>query len=133
MQIRQGLPVCYYLAMTELEACTYVADLLKAVGFEHRWSSMKSEACYYALPDRREVLRVAAHRYAGPEFGMAPVIVCVTFTQSMNWGEHKLHDMTARAIGMYHLRSAGLVALTAKERARRHHRRISTISPSSTS
>ncbi len=109
--------------MTELDACTYVADLLKAVGFEHRWSSLKSEACYYALPGQVEVLRVAAHRYGGAEFGMAKVAVCLTLTASVNWGEPKLHDMTAWAIGVYYLRTAGLVPLSAKERSRRHRKR----------
>lgn len=107
--------------MTELEACAYAAGLLKRVGFEHVYTSLKSEACYYAIPGRADVLRVAGHRYGGQEFGLASVVCCLTITSSKNWGEVQIAEMTARAIGYYYLRCAGVVPLTAKERARRHH------------
>ena len=108
--------------MTELEACVYAADLLKRIGFELRWTSMKSEACYYALPGHVEVLRVAGHRYGGQEWGLMPVITCLTITASKEWPETKIYEMTARAIGYYQLRCIGAVPLSAKERARPQHR-----------
>jgi hypothetical protein len=108
--------------MTELEACTYAADLLKRVGFEHRYTSMQSEACYYGLPGRREVVRIAGHRYGGAEYGLAPVVTCLTITASKEWSEVQICNLTASAIGSYLLRCAGVMPLSAKERARRQHR-----------
>lgn len=48
--------------MTWQEAMDCASKLLKSAGFELRTVSMQSEACYYGLPDRAALLRVAAHR-----------------------------------------------------------------------
>lgn len=66
--------------MTDLEACNSAAVMLKAVGFEHRYTSLKSEAAYYGWPGCDEVIRVAGHRFRGQEYGLKEVICCMTFT-----------------------------------------------------
>lgn len=110
--------------MTEYEACDLAAAYLKQIGFEHRYTSRKSEACYYGMPGKESVLRVAAHRYGGQEWGMMPVIECLTFT-ARQYAEIQVAERTAAAVGHYFLRGAGIVPLTAKERARRsHHARV---------
>lgn len=79
------------------------AEILKRAGFEFRAASSNSEATYFALPGRPELLRVAAHaRGRGPD-----TIASITFHPShstprgMRMGDAKFTEYVARGIGFY--------------------------------
>lgn len=114
--------------MIELEACNVAAEMLLAVGFEHRYTSMKSEAAYYGWPGRNFVLRVAAHKAHRHELHGLPIAATITFnprnfkTDLAGWPvmprEHVLRCV-ATAIGNYMLVSAG--AMRARAKLREYH------------
>jgi hypothetical protein len=114
--------------MTDLEACAYAADLLKQAGFEHRYTSMKSEACYYGLPGREEVIRIAAHAHGHGDRALMPIIVRLTFAapSAESLSVHKSWDQVdnrvANALGYYVLRCAKALPHDAKERKDRQYR-----------
>jgi len=87
------------LAMIE-----YAVSRLKEAGFVHVYSSMKSEACYYALKDRTGVIRVAAHRYSTKTDKAItnPVLSCLTFGENCNPNtEDALDSLIEQAVGRY--------------------------------
>jgi hypothetical protein len=112
--------------MIDLEACALAGELLKGAGFERRYTSMKSEACYYALPGRSDVIRVAAHRVSRSERWQAPIAVTLTFNRAnfeqkktglFEISKAKMLERLAIAIGHYMLRTAGLEQFPSKYRA----------------
>lgn len=98
--------------MTELEACNVAAFRLKSVGFEFRYSSMKSEACYYGWPDRQELLRIAAHSHDNDVRGLGKVVSRLTLNrQSIKFkSPESMEHVIALAIGHYFLKSAAGMA-----------------------
>ena len=98
-----------------LELCTQAAEILKAIGFIHRCTSLKSEACYYAWPGYNTLLRVAAHggkdNKAAQRFGK--VVARLTFNGGaggtpphvMLIADCKFEGMVAQAVGLYFVRS----------------------------
>lgn len=66
--------------MPVFEAHGRAIEALKSIGFQLRAVSQKSEACYFALPGRSAVLRVATHRYKKSAIGLGPVVATLTFT-----------------------------------------------------
>lgn len=65
--------------MIEFEACTLAGEMLRCAGFEHRYTSMKSEATYYGWPGRSAVIRVACHRASRSELNGVPILATITF------------------------------------------------------
>ncbi len=86
--------------------CDQAALMLKRAGFVLESVSMKSEACYYRLPDRNELLRIAAHKYGGPrQTKNTDVVSKLTISKEMAPNDEKLERMVATAMGYYFLRS----------------------------
>jgi hypothetical protein len=58
------------------------AARLRAIGFELVYTSMRSEACYYALPGYLGLLRVSAHKNKRPNQVRQerPVVAKLTYT-----------------------------------------------------
>lgn len=97
--------------ISTFEACARAADLVKSAGFELRHVSRRSEACYYGLPGRRALLRIAAHSKNDDWVGLTNVVARVTFNGTclnalgeMRLLPEKLENMVATAIGRYMLR-----------------------------
>lgn len=65
--------------MIELEACAVAGEMVKSAGFEHRKTSIQSEATYYGWPGRNPVLRIACHKAGSRELDGVPIIATVTF------------------------------------------------------
>lgn len=113
--------------MLELEACAVAGDLLRTAGFEHRHTSLKSEAAYYGWPGRHPVLRVACHKAHRHELNGEPVIATITFNVrnfkvdaaglTVISRGYVIRDV-ARAIGQYMLASSG--AIRSRARYREH-------------
>ncbi len=85
--------------------------LLKSAGFELRNASMRSEACYYALPGRETLLRVAVHSRDKPHAGLTKVVSKITIngrhcdpSEHITMNPEKIHGIVAAAIGRYMLR-----------------------------
>lgn len=101
--------------VSTLALCDSAAKELRRAGFELRNASTKSEACYYGLPGREALLRIAAHSKQKGKLGMNKVVSTLTFCGGAGGvtvasGEMKLHpdkfeQMVAQAIGRYMLRS----------------------------
>lgn len=109
--------------MTPLESCTHAAGLLKRAGFDLHYTSMKSEACYYRLPDRAELVRIAAHRHDRGTAGLGKIVARVTFPDELggtrsgspDYSEAHVQNMTASAIGWYMLRTRGALPYTGRQ------------------
>ena len=86
-------------------ACNKAAAMLKAVGFRLVYVSMRSEACYYALPDHPGVIRVAAHRYGRTEGrgSMWKVLGKIGFsgTEPENISTERIRNHVRYAVGQY--------------------------------
>lgn len=103
-----------------LNACALAGELLKGAGFEHRWTSMQSEAVYYGWPGRDQLLRVAAHRHRREERrgNGGRTVAKVTFSPE-HFRERRsglcvlsrprLLRPVEAAIGRYFLVSAGMI------------------------
>lgn len=113
--------------MIDLEACALAGELLRAAGFEHRHTSLKSEAAYYGWPERHQVIRVACHRAHRSELNGIPIIATITFNVRnfkldragvSQIGREYLVNVVANAIGRYMLVSSG--ALQARARYRQY-------------
>jgi hypothetical protein len=112
--------------VTDLEAIEYAVGLLKVAGFEHRYTSMKSEACYYGLPGRDEVIRVAAHAHGHGDRATMPIICRLTFCYRSHYEAgaglplhkswEKVEEMVARTVGYYVLRVMGALPKDAMTR-----------------
>lgn len=92
-----------------IELCNAAQELVKRCGFELRYASSRSEACYYGWPGHRGVIRVAAHKHRGPWIGLPPVVTTLTFRSDNGHGQckitpQKFYNEVARAIGMYFLK-----------------------------
>ena len=91
--------------------CNIAAGLLKQAGFEFRYCSLKSEACYYGWPGHTELLRIGGHRHTGPRRGKSTNVVSkLTFRAdapdgtSMKISLVKVEVQVAQAIGFYFMR-----------------------------
>lgn len=88
-----------------LAAMEAAAGLLRRLGFEHRYSSMKSEACYYGQPGRTEVIRIASHgRKHKRRNGGCAGRVAATITFGANQGAFSWPEIfrrTCEAVGRY--------------------------------
>lgn len=102
-------------AHSTLALCDRAAALLRSVGFELRNCSMKSEACYYALPGCKALLRVATHRFRGPRsIKKTDVVAKLTFNDGgpgvipghMRLAETKFRQLVEGAIGRYMIEAA---------------------------
>lgn len=104
----------YKPAHDTLELCDRAATMLKACGFEFRNVSRRSEACYYGLPGRKELIRIATHARMKKQNGEATHVVarltfrggCLTGENQMRLSEEKFTHMVEMAIGRYHLACA---------------------------
>ena len=107
--------------MTPLEACTLAAALLNTAGFVFHYASMRSEACYYRLPDRSELVRVAAHRHDRGVAGLGKIIAVITFPadgghgKPVTFSEVHVRNIVANAIGWYMLRAIGGMPYTGRQ------------------
>jgi hypothetical protein len=92
-----------------LEACHVTSEHLKSAGFILAWTSLKSEACYYAFRGRWGVVRIATHSKGGrnPDMKNGPTVVSVTFPEANLRGftREYVENHTANAIGLYLIRS----------------------------
>lgn len=95
-----------------LELCTEAGEMLKRAGFILHHVSRGTEACYYRLPDRGALLRVAAHSNKQPLIGHPPVAARVTFNGThvtapayIKIADQKVEAMVALAIGQYMLKT----------------------------
>lgn len=111
--------------MIALKACALASEMLRAVGFERNYTSMKSEATYYQWPGCVELLRVAEHKYRGREAGKLPCIATITFSEKNYKADqagvrHVPRDDIVRkvaiGIGLYFLRQKGVVTAAARFR-----------------
>ncbi len=113
--------------MLDLEACAIAGKMLVQCGFEHRYTSMKSEASYYGWPGKAPVIRVACHKAHRHELHGVPVIATITFN-TKNFKQQKTGIVqipknhvvrtVAEGIGKYFLSSSG--ALRARARYREY-------------
>jgi hypothetical protein len=88
-------------SLTPHEACQHAAELLKAAGFEFRYASMKSEACYYGLPGVPDLIRIAAHKHDRGIAGMGKIIARITYSDRSAKpivSEAHVHNTVATAI-----------------------------------
>ena len=111
--------------------CDEAAALLRQAGFEHRYTSRRSEAVYFGLPGRKALLRVARHGGNSGRQPIAgrtdePVVARVTFRGSyvdgpdeMRISAEKVEQMIAQAIGQYMLKSGSSAAVELNGRALR--------------
>lgn len=97
-----------------LELCQRAAQMLRDAGFEHAYTSMKTEAVYYRLPGYYGLLRVAAHSKdkTNQIHGFEPIAARVTFngggTQppgTLLISDEKVETVVAQAIGFYMMRA----------------------------
>lgn len=87
-----------------LAACDKAAAMLRSIGFELSYTSMRSEACYYTKPGYHGAIRIAAHRYGRTETRAARLPVVGKITFGGNQGpvpEHRLDQVVMLAIGRY--------------------------------
>lgn len=92
-----------------LDLCDRVAAMLKAIGFEHVYTSMRSEACYYAMPGFTGLLRLAAHKNKKPnqQWEGRPVVAKLTFGSKTAFkSEVQFMNHIANAVGCYMLAHA---------------------------
>jgi len=92
-----------------LTACSMAAEYVKRAGLSLRYRSAKSEACYYIMPGRFGLLRIATHSKGGknPDMKDGPAIVSVTFPEANLRGFTREHveNHAANGIGLYLIRS----------------------------
>ena len=94
-----------------LDLCDRVAGMLKAIGFKHAYTSMQSEACYYAMPGHSGLLRLVTHKnkQTHQQWDGRPVVAKLTFTTSTTFkSEVHFMDHIAKAVGRYMLAHANL-------------------------
>lgn len=88
-----------------LELVNYAQERLRQAGFHLVTRSRGSEACYYALGERKSLLRVAAHRMGRREtFELMTGPVAANLTFGENTGVKSMlavETMVAAAIGRY--------------------------------
>jgi hypothetical protein len=110
--------------MDSAEACRRAGEIVLGAGFTLRHSSLKSEACYYGLPGRRGLLRIAAHAGRGEIIDGQPIIAKLTFTyasprdaqrQSLLLTKDQLEAQTASAIGRFMIASGFLITAPASD------------------
>lgn len=95
-----------------LELADRAAKELKAAGFYHAQTSMKSEAAYYRLPGRHGLLRIACHKSKREPIGMNYVAATITFCGGKRDRAHlhcddmRFNNMIWTAVGQYMMRSA---------------------------
>lgn len=89
------------------EACIRAAYLLRQVGFVHCYTSMKSEAAYYALPGRIGLLRVAAHSKDNGHGTAGKTVSRLTLPKAtvQNISDEKFEMLVALAVGQYVMRA----------------------------
>lgn len=99
-----------------LDACSLAASFVKRAGMVHVWSSMKSEACYYLMPGRFGVLRIATHTKGGrnPDLRNGPTLVSVTFPEVnlRGFSTENVENQAANAIGLYLIRAGTKEGMT---------------------
>lgn len=100
--------------------CAYANDLLKRIGFERAYVSMKSEATYFKWPGRHGVLRVATHPSKKGAIGLDNVVAKLTFRgngfdapETLRCSDGKIDSMIWIAVGQYMVNST-------KERPKRY-------------
>lgn len=82
--------------------------MIKAVGFEFRYASNQTEACYYGWPGKSTILRIAAHKNdRGMVSGVGKVVSRLTLTSQSTKVKSlgAMETIVALAIGRYFLRS----------------------------
>ncbi len=94
----------------EADCLTVAAQMLKAAGFYHYQTSLRSEAAYYKFPGRSEVLRLSSHpRNKGKTlYGLNVVASCLTINFRGGTTALRATDIenrVAMAIGYFFLRS----------------------------
>ena len=95
------------------DLCNRAADMLRGAGFVLHTASRKTEACYYHLPGRNELLRVATHTSNGRTMGLGKVVSKITFGNdaserpgTLRISNEKVESLVAGAIGRYMIQSA---------------------------
>lgn len=85
--------------------CEYAAERLKAAGFVHHHTSMKSEACYYRYPGKKCLIRIATHGSRAPRTlptDSLPTVARITFGKTYNPKSWDAVDAQIyRAVGRY--------------------------------
>ena len=101
--------------------CQEAGEKLISYGFRRKVISLKTEACYYFLPGREGVLRVAAHKSKPRWNGLDNVVARLTFSGNGHRGDQwlicspeKLETMLHIAIGQYIAKSTLAVAASGK-------------------
>jgi hypothetical protein len=83
----------------------YAVERLKNAGFVHHYTSMKSEACYYRLPDRNCLIRIAMHSSRPPKrmhSGSLPTVARITFSEGYSAKSWDTVDgQIFKAVGRY--------------------------------
>jgi hypothetical protein len=113
--------------MIAVKACAIAGEMVRAIGFERRYTSLKSEATYYGWPGKEPVIRIGAHKASRATRGQAPVIATITFSDRNIRADKagvrqiprdKIIRTVAIGIGIYFLRTAEVIAAPAKFRDR---------------
>jgi len=92
---------------------------VRIAGFQHRYTSMKSEALYFSFPGRHGVLRIAMHGKGGKnEWGIdGPTLVSITFPRGnlngrlLTYTPLYVENAAANAIGLFLIRSEAMPAV----------------------
>ena len=86
-----------------LTACMVAGELVRAAGFEHRYTSMKSEATYYSLPGYHGLLRIAGHRSDNATGGAGRTVARCTLAPTVltNISYGKFEMIIHLAMGQY--------------------------------
>jgi hypothetical protein len=93
-----------------LELCDNASSLLRAAGFQLFHTSLKSEACYYELPGRPGLMRVATHKSKRATHRLSGRPVCARITFSPNMRPRSadgFRRMVALAVGQFMLAEIG--------------------------
>ena len=98
-----------------LIACDQAAAFVRQAGFILVWTSLKSEACYYAFPGRHGVLRIAAHpkrKDKAMALTNGPTLASATFCMGavgkdgkVSMSDLHVENTVCNAIGRYMLKS----------------------------
>lgn len=122
MTPRPSIPMRDKELISTTDVFEQASSLLKLAGFELRNVSMRTEACYFALPCRTELLRVALHKRKRPFPGLTSVVAKLTLTgrgcepAGFIWmRQDKIETLVANAIGRYMLRCGVLAQKASAE------------------
>lgn len=104
----RDVPALVLAADDALAAMQAAVDTLKSIGFEFRYTSLKSETCYYGLPGWHGVIRVSTHSKhsrTAQRDGVMPIAAFITFGHSQGgYSPLAIERRVAEGLGQYFLK-----------------------------